>query len=152
MCRIMIRDRGLWSPRDGGSSKSQCQADFYFCVWMSGGEQGQQRSHQSLRTAEQRGKGQAEVCWGQPKDAQISSGEKNGAWKDFDKACERSGDEPKAVKTHLMGVNIWRSTWCQCCIKSGIIAREERFFFFNMGSIILGKYNFLKTSWTRDLF
>lgn len=89
----------------------------------------------SFRTVEQRRKEQQKVCCVQPEDAQIASGKKQGLEGLGQSMWKKTGDEPKAVKTHnLICVN---GTWCQCCTESGIIAREERRYFY-MGSIILG--------------
>lgn len=101
----------------------------------------------SFRTVEQRRKEQQKVCCVQPEDAQIASGKKQGLEGLGQSMWKKTGDEPKAVKTHnLMCVN---GTWCQCCTESGIIAREERRYFY-MGSIILGI--FFKTNLTSGFF
>lgn len=135
----MVRDRGLWSPRDERCSKSQYQADFYFCGWMSGVEQGQQRGHQVPQDwrAERKGtiknflcatKGCTDLLWW-----------KSRGWKDFDKACERwtQGSENTLDGCEYMTrylVSVLHQKWNYCK------RRKIFFFFFNMGSIILGKY------------
>lgn len=60
-----------------------------------------------LEGREERGNEKFAVCNQRMHRSPLVCASSNRAWKDFDKACERrAGDEPKAVKTSLMSVNI----------------------------------------------